>query len=438
MTSADRDRSEARFDPSMPPGVPEPGRFGTNLPRVGGYNQAVVLDAIRQANGISRIELATQTGLRPQTVSNIARRLLAAGLIAEAGQAPSRGGKPRTLLTVRPDAYFSIGVHLDPGAMVCTLVDLAGDIVYRNRRRLSTVGDPARLVPVVCRAVDRAVTGAGVPRERVLGLGVAVPGPLDTRHGIVVEPPNLAGWHQVALRDALQQATGLSTVVDNDATAAAVGERWAGGADRTGSFLFLYLGTGIGAGIVHAERVLRGDSGNAGELGHLVVVPDGRECRCGARGCLEAHCSPAALVADLVDRYGPAAARRLGLTLAADKVRTDFARLCRAAADGDGAASDTVQVAARRIGTAVLGAVNLLDVARVVLGGDAPPGFAEPVRAAIDRQVNGQAIARRVRTVAIEPSLVGPDAGAVGAASLVLHGRYAPGWRLLLGTDAAH
>jgi predicted NBD/HSP70 family sugar kinase len=315
------------------------------------------------------------------------------------------------------------------------VVDLAGGTVHRHRRRLASTGDPARLVGVVARAVDRAVQQAGVPRGRILGLGVAVPGPLDTRHGLVVEPPNLAGWHQVALRDALHTATGLSTVVDNDATAAAIGERWAGGAQRSGSFLFLYLGTGIGAGVVHWDRVLRGDSGNAGEIGHVVVVPDGRPCRCGARGCLEAHCSPAALVADLLDRHGRRAANRLGLDLRPDRARTDYDRLCRAARDGDKAAADTVRVAAERVGQAVLSAVNLLDVSRVVLGGDAPAGFAEPVRDEIDRQVNGHSIARRVRTVAIEDSLVGPDAGAVGAASLVLHGTYAPGWRLLLGTD---
>ncbi|GAA4208433.1 ROK family transcriptional regulator [Actinocatenispora rupis] len=432
MTSRQRD---APGTPGRSLALPEAAaqkRSGTNLPRVGGYNQAVVLDAIRQADGVSRVELAGQTGLTTQTVSNIVRRLLSAGLVAETGRAPSRGGKRRTLLTIRPDAYFSVGVHLDPDMAVTALVDLSGRVVTRHRRRLPAAADPDRLVPAVTRAVDRVVAASGIARRRVLGLGVAVPGPLDTRHGLVVEPPNLAGWHEVALRDAVGAATGLPTVVDNDATAAAVGERWAGGADRAGSFLFLYLGTGIGAGIVYWDRVLRGDTGNAGEFGHTVVVPDGAPCRCGARGCLEAHCSPAALVADLVERHGKRAAERLGLSLDPLRVRVDHGTLCRAARDGDPAARDTVALAARRIGQAALTAVNLLDVSRIVLGGDALRGVTDLVIAEIDRQVNGHAIARRVRTVAIEPSLVGLDAGAVGAASLVLHGTYAPGWRMLL------
>jgi predicted NBD/HSP70 family sugar kinase len=138
------------------------------------------------------------------------------------------------------------------------------------------------------------------------------------------------------------------------------------------------------------------------------------------------------MLADLVERHGGAAARRLGLSLAPEQVRADYSKLCRAARDGDKPALETVRLAAHRIGQAVLTAVNLLDVNRVVLGGDALRGITEVVREEIDRQVNGHSIARRVRTVAIEPSIVGADAGAVGAASLVLHGTYAPGWRMLL------
>ncbi len=407
-------------------------RSGTNMPRVGGYNQAVILDAIRQQDGISRVELAQLTGLTNQTVSNIVRRLLDSGLVAEAGYAPSQGGKRRTLLTLRPDAYFSVGVHLDPDVAVTVLVDLSGRIITRQRRRLSIGPDPAKLVPAVARTVARVIDRSDIDPAQVLGVGLAVPGPLDTGHGLVVEPPNLAGWHQVALRDALQEACQLPVVVDNDATAAAVGERWAGGAARTGSFLFVYLGTGIGAGIVYWDRVLRGDSGNAGEFGHTIVVPDGAPCRCGSRGCLEAYCAPWAMLADLVQRHGRSAARRIGLSLQPGQVRADHSRLCRAARDGDKDALDTVQLAAHRIGQACVTAVNLLDVKRVILGGDALRGIGPLVCEEVDRQVNSQAIARRVRRVAVEESIVGTDAGAVGAASLVLHGTYAPGWRMLL------
>ncbi len=412
-------------------------RSGTNLPRVGGYNRAVILDAIRRQDGISRVELATLTGLTNQTVSNIVRRLIDDGLVTESGRAPSRGGKRRTILRLRSDAYYSVGVHLDPAATVTVLVDLSGQILARRRRRTTSTADPKRLVRGLAATVDTVIEEAAVDRSRVLGLGVACPGPIDQRRGLVVDPPNLSGWHEVPLTSVLHEATGLPVVLDNDATAAAVGERWSGGPARAGGFVFVYAGTGIGAGIMLTDGVLRGESGNGGEFGHVVVVPDGAPCHCGGRGCLEAYCSPSAVLADLTDRYGPASADRLGLRLQADSVRADFATLCRASRAGDPAAADCVRLAAYRLGQATLSLVNLLDVGRIVLGGQAMRGFADQVRDEICRQVNSYSIARSIRTVTVESSLVGEDAGAVGAASLVLHGNYAPGWRLLLGDASA-
>jgi predicted NBD/HSP70 family sugar kinase len=432
MTRGERDKVDAGTGSGHVPSGPALTRNGTNLGRVGGYNRAVILDAIRRQDGVSRVELAEQTGLTNQTVSNIVRRLLDDGLVTESGRTPSRGGKPRTALRVRSDACYSVGLHLDPTMSVTVLVDLAGRIVARRRRpRRAPGSDPARLVRGLVPGVTALVADAGVDRSRVIGLGVAVPGPLDTSHGLVVEPPNFLNWHQVALRDALAEGTGLPVVLDNDATAAAIGERWAGGAAREGSFLFIYLGAGIGGGIVHADQVLRGDTGNAGEFGHITVVPDGIPCRCGARGCLEAYCTPAALVAELVHRHGRRAATRIGLTLRPETIRNDCVRLCRAARDGDPAAADVLDRGADRIAQAALTAVNLLDLGRIVLGVDALGPAADMLRDAIDRRVNSQAIARRIRTVAVEPSLLGADAGAVGAASLVLHGRYSPGWSQL-------
>jgi predicted NBD/HSP70 family sugar kinase len=221
--------------------------------------------------------------------------------------------------------------------------------------------------------------------------------------------------------------------MDNDATAAAIGERWAGGGDRAGNFLFIYLGAGIGGGIMLADSVLRGDSGNAGEFGHVLVEAGGTACHCGAQGCLEAYAAPYAVLAAFVARHGRPEAERLGLTLDPQRTRDDWSRLCAAAAKGDPPAAEAVEQAAERIGRAALSAVNLLDVRRIVLGGEALHGIEDTVHRAMDTWVNGRSIARSVRTVSIESSLIGDAVGAVGAASLVLHSAYTPGWHMLLG-----
>ncbi|MEW1860318.1 ROK family transcriptional regulator [Streptomyces sp. NBC_00669] len=404
---------------------------GTNLPRVGGYNQAVILDAIRTAGQVSRVELAPLTGLTSQTVSNVVRRLLAAGLITESGHAPSSGGKRRTLLSPRADGAFAVGVQLDPDAAVIVVVDLAGEVLASRRVKLVHPGEPADVVARVAAAAQRLTARTRVDPARLLGTGIATPGPIDGTAGDVVLPPNFPGWGRVPLLKMFGAATGMPVAMDNDATAAAIGERWIGGRARAGSFLFVYLGTGIGAGIVLNNTVLHGDSSNAGEFGHMAVEPGHRVCHCGGTNCLGPYVSPSAVLADLRERHGRSVAERLGLALADASVHADWKLLCRAARRGDPAACDVIRIAAARIGQAARGAVALLDVDRVVLGGEALRGIEAIMCEEVEAAVNTTSVARAIRRVAVERSVIGEAVGAVGAASLVLHGTYAPGWRML-------
>ncbi|MEU1514555.1 ROK family transcriptional regulator [Streptomyces sp. NPDC005811] len=408
---------------------------GTNLPRVGGYNQAVVLDAIRTRGAVSRVELAALTGLTNQTVSNVVRKLLDAGLVTETGHAPSSGGKRRTLLSPRPDGAYAVGVHLDPDSAVIVLVNLAGEVIVSRRLRLTAPDVPEDVVDRVSRAAQRLIVRSAVDPARLLGLGIAAPGPIDGSTGCVVRPPNLPGWDRVPLVEMFAKATGLPVALDNDATAAAIGERWIGGEARAGSFLFIYLGTGIGAGIVLNNTVLHGDSGNAGEFGHMPVEPGDRVCHCGATDCLGPYCSPAAIIDDLLRRHGPLAADRIGVTGAPASLHDDWKALRRAARAGDPDAGDVVRRAARLIAQAARGAASLLDVGRVVLGGEALRGIEPILLEEIDSAVNRTSVARSIRPVVIEQSVIGDTVGAIGAASLILHGNYAPGWRML--TDGA-
>ncbi len=409
---------------------------GTNLPRVGGYNQAVVLDAIRTAGPVSRVELAPLTGLTSQTVSNVVRRLLAAGLISESGHAPSSGGKRRTLLSPRADGAFAVGVQLDPDAAVVVVVDLAGEVLASRRVKLADPADPAEVVKRVAAAAQRLTARTAVDPARLLGTGVATPGPIDATAGDVVFPPNFSGWGRVPLREMFAAATGMPVAMDNDATAAAIGERWIGGRARAGSFLFLYFGTGIGAGIVLNNTVLHGDSGNAGEFGHMAVQPGDRSCQCGSTDCVGPYVSPSGVMADLLERHGPATAERLGLAGTQESAHADWKALCRAARRGDPAADDVIRSAAARIGRAARGAAALLDVDRVVLGGEALHGIESIMCEEVDAAVNSTSVARSIRRVAVERSVIGEAVGAVGAASLILHGTYAPGWRMLTQPQA--
>ncbi|MFD8886985.1 ROK family protein [Streptomyces erythrochromogenes] len=334
-------------------------RGGVNLPALRGHNDALVLDLLRAAGpaGLGRTELAARTGLTPQAVSKITARLGAEGLVAEAGRAASTGGKPRTLLRLVPDVRHAVGVHLDRDELLAVRVDLAGRVVAESGGPLDFGAGPEAAVEAVVRAVARVGDPSGPP---LLGVGVAAPGPLDHRAGVMGRVTGFPSWKDFPLRGVLEGRLGLPVVLDKDTNAGAaaaagawlratwpdadadadadayvgrgmdagpdaeVAEAYAGVGART--CVYLHIGTGLGAGLWLGGGVYRGARSAAGEFGHQVLLLDGPRCRCGARGCVEALC-------------------------------------LEAVARGD------VPEAARIVGEAAANLVALLDVDRVLLGG---------------------------------------------------------------------
>ncbi|MBA2893368.1 ROK family transcriptional regulator [Nonomuraea soli] len=391
---------------------------GTNLPKVGSFNRAVVLESIQVGDGISRVQIAERTGLTAQTVSVIVRRLLEEGLVVEDGHQSSSGGKPRTILRVDPAAGYAIGIHFDPVEITYVLADLAGRPVVKLHRKVRQAV-PDAVVRTMARTARRLLRDAGIPDSKVLGLGLAAPGPLDAK-GVIVNPPRLPGWDRVPIREQVESLIGFPVTVDNDATAAAIGERWAGLARSTPGFVYLYLGTGIGGGMFLDNQIYRGRSLNAAELGHITVVPDGPECYCGNRGCVEALCCPSAIVAAARERLA------LGAASSLSPHRLTHARVCAAAAAGDPLARSVIDEAAARLADAAVSIVNMLDIDLLVLGGPALREVGEVYRAAISEAVAGRVLARRLHAVRVEVSPIAADAAAIGAASLVFHATYAP------------
>lgn len=400
-------------------------RTGTNLPKVGQYNRAVVLDQIQLADGISRIEIAQLTGLTPQTVSGIVRRLIDEGMVREDGAGASNGGKPRTRLRINADAGLAVGVHFDPYELSCVVVDLLGQPLVTMQRPTPPQAGPEQITAAVAELVTEVLAAAGVRRDQVLGLGLAAPGPIDQSLGTLVDPPQLAGWTRVPIKEMLAGATGLPVTLDNDATAAAVGERWAGAGRGVADFAYFFFGTGIGGGLILGHQVYRGGSMNAAEFGHTSVRPDGPRCYCGNVGCLESLISPAALVAEVRRRLA-AGGHDGSRLLPADADRLDHNAIRLAAAAGDPLAAEVIDEAAGWLASAVVTVVNIVDVDLVVLGGHGIRHVEDRFRGAVQQALRTRALARHIRTVPVELSPLGPDAAVVGAASLVLHTTYSP------------
>jgi predicted NBD/HSP70 family sugar kinase len=397
---------------------------------MGDFNQTVVLDAIRRSSaGLSRVELAAISGLSAQTLSNIARRLLEQELVTESGKVQNGRGKPRTVLTLNPSARFAVGVHLDPAVITFVILDLSGRVVAHSTRRTPLTPDAEVVIHEMGEAVTALLTEAGVDRERVLGVGVASPGPIDAMRGIVVDPPHLLGWHRVPLRDSLSTATGFPVVLEKDVAATAVAEIWGRHSDSPDNFIFVYLGTGIGMGLVSDGVVLRGTSQNAGEVGHIVVDPDGPDCFCGLRGCVAVTCMPRNLVEEAIR----AGVHPYGVNRAdPGSVEEAFLRLCAAARDGDPGARSIIDRSARRVAKAVSVLTNALDVDRVVFGGPYWPMLAEAYLDLVPRTLRGLTVAPHTADIRVEGTTLGTDVGAVGAACTVFDKSISPDTRRLL------
>ena len=377
-----------------------------------------ILDAIRSAE-LSRVELAAMTGLTEAAVSMTVRRLIEEGLVVETGRTPT-GGKPRTLLRLDPAARLSVGVHLDEDATTYVLTGQTGGVISRLARPAPTGADQDAILDGLVSDIDVLIDGSGVDRARCLGVGLVWPGPRGAGVRPEDAPAHLRGWRRDDLDARLAEATGLPVLVENDATAAAVGEYWVARVGPTRAFAALYMGSGIGAGIVIDGVALRGSQANAGEFGHVCVQVDGPECWCGSRGCLEALAGPQVVVrAALAD---PVAAAEAGLAGRGPRrsAAMDFAAVARAAKSGAPACRALLEQSARYVAAAAESVVNLLDIDLLVLTG---PGFAAA------SFVYGPAITSRIaaadartwhRSVSVTVSLAAATASATGAAALVL------------------
>ncbi|WP_262699905.1 MULTISPECIES: ROK family transcriptional regulator [Streptomyces] len=378
---------------------------GANLTALRSHNAALVLRLLRDAgeDGISRPELAGRTGLTPQAVSKITARLRAEGLLAEAGQRASTGGKPPTALRLVPDARHAIGLQLDRDEVTAVLVDLAGTSVAARSAPFD-FGAPADEALAAATAEVRALladaaasgvtggTASGVASETtggvagggLLGVGVAAPGPLDHGSGVLHRVTGFPQWDGFPLRDALAERLALPVVLDKDTNAAALGLVTAGTAGTAESAAYLHLGTGLGAGLVLGGDVYRGARTDAGEFGHQVIQLDGPPCECGNNGCLEALCLAAVARGD----------------------RTDAARL---------------------LGIGATNLVRLLDIDRVLLGGRMVLADPEPYVRGVATMIAEDSARASRPPVSVDIVERGERAVVEGAARLVLAPLFALG-----------
>jgi glucokinase-like ROK family protein len=324
-----------------------------------------LLRLLRDEGPISRAELGDRLDLtRPRLLAEV-ERLVAAGYIAEAGMAASRGGRRSTLVELQPRLRFA-AVDLGASSIDVEVTNGRLEPVAAYRESADIRSGPKVILHRVNELLAKARTDGAY--ERLDAVGIGVPGPVSFRDGVPVSPPIMPGWDRYPVRELLAREHGCPAVVDNDVNIMAIGERHGGVAHSVDDFLFVKIGTGIGCGIHLGGGVYRGVDGCAGDIGHIQVDAHGPMCSCGNAGCLEALFSGAALARDAL-----AAARSGDSPALAERLATNGEVGARdvvdGAAEGDVTCIRLIRDGGRRVGATLATLVSFANPSMIVIGG---------------------------------------------------------------------
>jgi len=304
-----------------------------------------------------------------------------------------------------------IGVDLGGTNTRTALVGRDGNLLDKQSVETLAAEGHEKVIAKLIGNIERQRANAGRHGRAVAAVGVGAPGVIHEQTGVVVKSPNFPDWNNLPLKRTLEESLRLPVFVENDANAAALGEQWRGAAMDVGSMIFLTLGTGVGGGIVLDGRIWHGADGMAGEVGHMTIVPEGRTCGCGNTGCLEMYASSRGIVMTYKEM---AAAQG---TVSAERQQITSAQVYQAAREGDARALRAMQEMGRSLGIGIANLINIFNPEMVVIGGrvkDAWDLFIDASRG----EIRKRAFEYPADRTKIVPSVLGDDAGMVGAAAV--------------------
>jgi glucokinase-like ROK family protein len=381
-------------------------------------NKALILNLVRQERTVSRTDIARRAHLSRSTVSSIVSELIDEGWLAENGTGKSQGGRRPILLSFNYQAGYVLGIDAGATHLLALVTDLDAQIISEVEQPFDVVAGPEIGVPAMAAIGREALAQAGIVASRLAGVCAGVPGPLDYARGTVIAPPIMPGWSEVPVRDRLRESFGVPTCLDNDANLGALGELYYGAGQGVDNLAYVKVATGIGYGIIVSGQIYHGQTGSAGEIGHVMIDEDGPPCKCGSYGCLEAMAS------------GPAIAQRAMLAIRAGQptvLKETISRnghltardVARAAFEGDALSKRLYRDAGRLIGIGVADAVNLLNPGRVIIGGGVSQA-GELLLASLRETARQRSVRAAGEDVGIVQAALGRRSSALGAVAQVI------------------
>ncbi|NBE83960.1 ROK family transcriptional regulator [Micromonospora rubida] len=371
-------------------------------------NRAVLLTRIWLDGPLSRHELGQATALSLASVSNLVGEVIDEGLVEEAGSVESDGGRPRVLLRVTPSYGYLVGADVGETRIQVELFDLTMTALAKAEYPIAAAEpDPGAVVAHLLHGLTAVTEQAGVDPGAVLGLGVAVSGTVERTADAVVHAQTL-GWEGVPLGAMLCAGTDIPVHVDNGAKTLGQAEMWFGAGRGTRHAVVALVGSGVGAAVITDGVSYRGAHSSAGEWGHTTIAYGGRQCRCGNLGCLEAYVG----AEGILDRYRQA---NRGRPAAGGDEESALGELLRSSTKtAEAVLDETVGY----LGAGVANLINLFNPERVVLGGWAGLALGERFLPRIREATARHALRQPYAQASIELCQLGPDAVAMGAATL--------------------
>lgn len=340
------------------------------------HNRRIIIQALRRHGGLSRADLSRMTGLTAQAIANIISALMNDGLVCEAGRRKSSRGQPPITIELCDDGGFALGLRIDATSYNLVALSLTGEVLSRDHGSVEV--DDQRIFDLIA-----DIHGSAMDKHRQLrcfGIGIVTPGPFDTSWPGVPSPGSIAVLQRSdAVKTALSHFN-TDVYLGNDAYAAAIGEKLYGAAKDLNDFFYLYIGEGVGGGLVIGGESYRGNGGNSGEAGHMIVDPNGKLCYCGNRGCLGQYLSLSSLRQLSMDEWLPKAVPALR--------------------------------------TAISTIENLFDPEAIILGGSVDPAVLRTLSSSI--VALGPSV-RQDRTNRLRLSQLGAESPAFGASALPLY-----------------
>lgn len=397
-------------------GAREPRRhgvpLGTDPHAMRQSNRLLILNCVREHEPLPRAEVARLTGLSRTTVGHIIDALIAEGFLRDGNSQRARASAGRRVIPVyfNATAAYVLGVSVGRSHLTLVLSDLSAGVVGRVDTAFDITSGPDRCLPIIVQTIRNFVASHQIAWTDVIGIGVGLPGTMDTQLEGLISERGLPGWKGVNLRERLSAELSTPIYLDNNANLGALGEMRYGSGQGVTNLLYVKLGTRIGSGVVINGQLYRGSSGSAGEIGHMTVDPDGPRCDCGSSGCLKTFAGSPAILAQ---------ARQKRREIAS------FDDLVGAARAGDTACLDVLARAGEVIGIALASLVNFFNPALIVLDGStmrAGELILNPVRESMARRSLPAPFAH----IEIVPSALGGTAIARGGVATVLDAAFRP------------